>query len=71
MKQNKLLPKSRPGRCMGPADTTSSYKIYVPDTNSVTFTQEFAFVDETSMNNEEESAEIGHSPPSLLFSIIS
>jgi len=35
-KQNKLLPKSRPGRYMGPADTTSSYRIYVPNTNSVT-----------------------------------
>jgi len=38
MKQNKLLPKSRPGRYMEPADTTSSYRIYVPDTNSVTCT---------------------------------
>jgi len=28
-KQNKLLPKTRPGRYMGPADTTSSYRIYV------------------------------------------
>jgi len=47
-KQNKLLPKSRPGRYLGPADKTSSYWIYVPDTNLVTCTQDIAFVDETS-----------------------
>jgi len=46
--QNKLLPKSRPGRYMGHADTTSSYRIYVPDTNLVTCTRDVAFVDETS-----------------------
>jgi len=38
MKQNNLLPKLRPGRYMGPADTTPSYRIYVPDTNLVTCT---------------------------------
>jgi len=47
-KQNKLLPKSRPGMYMGPADKTSSYRIYVLDTNSVSCTQDFAFFDETS-----------------------
>jgi len=47
-KQNKLLPKLRPGRSLGPVDTTSSYRIYVPDMNSVTCTQDVAFIDETS-----------------------
>jgi len=46
-KQNKLLPKLRPGKYLGLL-TTSSYRICVPDTNSVTCTWDIAFVDETS-----------------------